>query len=186
MQSDTAMAPTTSIEWTQSTWNPVTGCSKVSPGCAHCYAEALSLWRGWSKKTWTPANAAENVILQERRLHQPLSWRQPRMVFVNSMSDLFHARRSDDVRWLCYSTANYRIFAVNLTAERTLMPKFTVQLSGKMDDLLTELAREQGIPKTQVIRRSLGLLKFLNDEQKAGNKIAVTKDDQVVKEIVPA
>jgi Ribbon-helix-helix protein, copG family len=66
------------------------------------------------------------------------------------------------------------------------MPKFTVQLSGQMDDLLAELAREQGIPKTQVIRRSLGLLKFLNDEQKAGNKIAVTKDDQVVKEIVPA
>lgn len=90
MPADTAMAPTTSIEWTESTWNPVTGCSKVSPGCAHCYAEAISLRRGWSKKPWTPANATENVVLHERRLDQPLRWRQPRMVFVNSMSDLFH------------------------------------------------------------------------------------------------
>jgi protein gp37 len=80
----------TSIEWTDETWNPVTGCSKVSPGCAHCYAEALSLRFGWSKKSWTPEHAEENVVLRPDRLSQPLKWRQPRMVFVNSMSDLFH------------------------------------------------------------------------------------------------
>lgn len=80
----------TAIEWTDATWNPVTGCSKVSPGCAHCYAETLSLRFGWSKKPWTPENAAENVVLHPERLGKPLSWREPRMVFVNSMSDLFH------------------------------------------------------------------------------------------------
>jgi len=78
------------IEWTDSTWNPVTGCSKVSPGCANCYAETLSLRFGWSAKPWTPANAAENVILHPERLLLPTRWRQPRRVFVNSMSDLFH------------------------------------------------------------------------------------------------
>jgi protein gp37 len=86
----------TSIEWTHGegfrgeTWNPATGCSKVSPGCANCYAETLSLRYGWSKKPWTPENAAENVVLHPERLDQPLRWRKPRMVFVNSMSDLFH------------------------------------------------------------------------------------------------
>jgi protein gp37 len=78
------------IEWTEATWNPITGCSKVSPGCAHCYAETLSLRFGRTTKPWTPANAAENVVLHPERLEQPLRWRRPRMIFVNSMSDLFH------------------------------------------------------------------------------------------------
>jgi protein gp37 len=78
------------IEWTEATWNPVTGCSKVSPGCAHCYAETLSRRFGRSRLPWTPANARENVVLHPERLEQPLRWRRPRMVFVNSMSDLFH------------------------------------------------------------------------------------------------
>jgi protein gp37 len=80
----------TSIEWTEATWNPVTGCSKVSPGCAHCYAEALSLRFGRSRLAWTPANSRENVKLHADRLEQPSKWRGARLVFVNSMSDLFH------------------------------------------------------------------------------------------------
>jgi protein gp37 len=78
------------IEWTEATWNPVTGCSKVSPGCAHCYAETLSLRFGRSSSPWTPGNALENVVLHSERLEQPTKWRRPRMIFVNSMSDLFH------------------------------------------------------------------------------------------------
>src|ERR671930_525819 len=83
-------AERSAIEWTGSTWNPVTGCSKVSPGCANCYAETLSLRFKWSAKLWLPAHAAENVILHPERLEQPLRWRRPRLIFVNSMSDLFH------------------------------------------------------------------------------------------------
>ena len=86
----------TAIEWTDQTWNPVTGCSKVSPGCANCYAETLSLRFGWSKRPWTPENAAENVILHPERLDKPKTWRKPSMVFVNSMSDLFHELVPDD------------------------------------------------------------------------------------------
>jgi protein gp37 len=83
------------IEWTDATWNPVTGCSKVSPGCAHCYAETLALTRlagspGYGGDPWTPENAAVNVVLRPERLDQPLRWKRPRRVFVNSMSDLFH------------------------------------------------------------------------------------------------
>lgn len=78
------------IEWTESTWNPVTGCSKVSPGCAHCYAETLSRRFGWSETAWTSVNASRNVVLHPERLETPLRWRRPRMIFVNSMSDLFH------------------------------------------------------------------------------------------------
>lgn len=84
------MSDKSAIEWTDATWNPVTGCSKVSPGCANCYAETLSLRFGHSKLPWTPENAAENVVLHPERLRLPLTWRQPRFVFVNSMSDLFH------------------------------------------------------------------------------------------------
>jgi protein gp37 len=83
-------ADRSAIEWTEATWNPVTGCSKVSPGCAHCYAETLSERFHWSEHPWTEAHAADNVVLHPERLDQPLRWRRPRTVFVNSMSDLFH------------------------------------------------------------------------------------------------
>jgi len=84
------------IGWTDATWNPVTGCSRVSPGCEHCYAETLSLRMGWSKKPWTNQNAAENVKLHPERLGAPSRWHRPRMVFVNSMSDLFHPLIPED------------------------------------------------------------------------------------------
>lgn len=79
------------IEWTESTWNPVTGCSKISPGCKHCYAERMAIrLRAMGQPNY--ANGFE-VTLHERMLELPLKWRRPQTVFVNSMSDLFH----DDV-----------------------------------------------------------------------------------------
>jgi protein gp37 len=73
----------TKIEWTDEVWNPVTGCTKVSPGCDHCYAERLT------ERFHGPGSFAE-VKLHQDKLDAPLRWRRPRMVFVNSMSDLFH------------------------------------------------------------------------------------------------
>ena len=75
----------TKISWTNDSWNPVTGCSKVSDGCRACYAEALSLRFGWSEKPWTAGNAPENVKTHEERLRKPLSWREPRRVFVHAL-----------------------------------------------------------------------------------------------------
>src|SRR5262249_7787204 len=81
--------------WTDETWNPTTGCSRVSEGCRNCYAEALSLRKGWSAKPWTAANAAENVKLHPDRLTIPQRWGAPSRVFVNSMSDIFHEQVPD-------------------------------------------------------------------------------------------
>lgn len=81
---------TTKISWTNETWNPTTGCSRVSEGCRFCYAERLSLKFGWSPKPWTRANATENITLHPERLQKPYTFRRPVRVFVNSMSDLFH------------------------------------------------------------------------------------------------
>ena len=82
------MATQSKIEWTQNTWNPVTGCSKVTAGCKNCYAERMS---NRLKAMGLPRyrNGFE-VTFHEDLLHLPLKWRHPRLIFVNSMSDLFH------------------------------------------------------------------------------------------------
>ena len=82
------MANSSHIEWTDATWNPVTGCSKVSPGCKHCYAERLAgRLQAMGQRNY--ARGFE-LTLQPQMLEHPLKWRQPRRIFVNSMSDLFH------------------------------------------------------------------------------------------------
>lgn len=102
------MSDNSAIEWTDATWNPVTGCEKVSPGCDHCYAETFAeRWRG------TPGHYFEqgfDVTLRPGRLDEPLRWRKPRRIFVNSMSDLFH----DDVP----DEFIARVFAVMALAQR--------------------------------------------------------------------
>ncbi|HEY2062380.1 MAG TPA: DUF5131 family protein, partial [Amycolatopsis sp.] len=95
------MSGATTIEWTRgddgtagTTWNPVTGCTKVSAGCDHCYAETFAeRWRG------VRGHHFENgfdVTLRPERLEQPLRWKKPRRIFVNSMGDLFHDQVPDD------------------------------------------------------------------------------------------
>ena len=82
------MSTRSSIEWTESTWNPVTGCTKVSPGCRHCYAERMAMRL---KAMGQPKYAnGFKLALHEDSLEQPLDWRKPSIIFVNSMSDLFH------------------------------------------------------------------------------------------------
>jgi protein gp37 len=86
--SEQNMASTTAIEWTDATWNPVTGCTKISAGCDHCYAERFSeRFRGVRGH---PFERGFDLQLRPERLQQPLHWRESRMIFVNSMSDLFH------------------------------------------------------------------------------------------------
>jgi len=92
------MGQASQIEWTDATWNPVTGCTKVSAGCDHCYAHTLShrLLRDVYTRRLPVVDTAENredpfaVRTWPERLDQPAGWREPRMIFVNSMSDLFH------------------------------------------------------------------------------------------------
>ena len=82
------MATKSNIEWTEATWNPVTGCTKISPGCKHCYAERMSLrLQAMGQRNY--ANGFD-LTLHNRMLEKPLSWKKPQLIFVNSMSDLFH------------------------------------------------------------------------------------------------
>src|SRR5664280_3275883 len=76
------------IEWTESTWNPVTGCTKISPGCKHCYAERMAL----RLQAMGQPHYADGfkLTLHEDSLELPLRWKKPQTIFVNSMSDLFH------------------------------------------------------------------------------------------------
>jgi protein gp37 len=120
------MTDRTGIEWTDSTWNPVTGCTEVSAGCSHCYAKTLAeRFRG------TPGHYFEDgfdVVLRPERLDQVLRWTRPRRIFVNSMSDLLHDQVPD---W----------FIAQVFARMALTPRHTFQLltkrHGRMRALLT-------------------------------------------------
>ncbi len=82
------MAINSSIEWTESTWNPVTGCTKISSGCKHCYAERMAKrLQAMGQSNYT--NGFE-LALHEKVIDLPLMWKKPQTIFVNSMSDLFH------------------------------------------------------------------------------------------------
>ena len=87
------MSDNSKIEWTDATWNPVTGCTKVSPGCKHCYAQTFAeRFRGVPGH---PFEQGFDLRLWPERLQLPLAWKTPRRIFVNSMSDLFHDRVPD-------------------------------------------------------------------------------------------
>jgi protein gp37 len=88
------MSDRSAIEWTDATWNPVRGCTKITPGCAHCYAETFAeRFRGVPGH---PYEQGFDLRLVPHKLAEPLRWPKPRMVFVNSMSDLFHKDVPDD------------------------------------------------------------------------------------------
>ena len=98
------MAQGSGIEWTEATWNPVTGCTKISPGCKHCYAERMAR----RLRAMGQPNYARGfrLTLQPQMLELPLRWKKPQTIFVNSMSDLFH----DDV-WLAYIREVFDVMA---------------------------------------------------------------------------
>jgi protein gp37 len=123
------MSDNSAIEWTDATWNPVTGCTEVSPGCDNCYAKTFAeRWRG------TPGHHFENgfdVTLRPERIDQPLRWKKPRKVFVNSMSDLFHEAIPDE-------------FIAEVFATMAKSPRHTYQVltkrHGRMRSLLKRLS----------------------------------------------
>jgi len=118
------MSDSSRIEWTDATWNPVTGCNKVSPGCKHCYAERFSeRFRGLEGH---PFEQGFDLKLWPQRLRLPLSWKGSRRVFVNSMSDLFHKQVPDD-------------FIVQVFATMINCPQHEFQVLTKRPERLLEL-----------------------------------------------
>ena len=119
------MTDHTKIEWTDRTWNPVTGCTKVSPGCDHCYAESIA-----TRFAGGPAFPnGFDVQLREHKLTEPLRWRRPAKVFVNSMSDLFHNAVPDE-------------YIARVWAVMALAPQHTFQVltkrHGRMRSLISD------------------------------------------------
>lgn len=118
------MANKSAIEWTDATWNPVTGCTKISAGCDNCYAARFSeRFRGVPGHPFEPGF---DLTLRPERLLQPLGWKKSRMIFVNSMSDLFHKKVPKGYISKVFETmekANWHIYQV-LTKRSSLMQKF--------------------------------------------------------------
>jgi protein gp37 len=118
------MADKSAIEWTDATWNPVTGCTKISLGCDNCYAARFSeRFRG---VTGHPFENGFDLTLRPERLLQPLAWKKPRMIFVNSMSDLFHKEVPKSHISKVFDTmekADWHIYQV-LTKRSSLLRKF--------------------------------------------------------------
>ncbi len=105
------MSLNSKIEWTDATWNPVTGCTKVSPGCKNCYAETFA--ERWRNIKGHPYEQGFDLRLWEDRIELPLQWKQPKRIFVNSMSDLFHERVPDEFIGRVFDTmcmASHHIF----------------------------------------------------------------------------
>ncbi len=102
------MADKSSIEWTDATWNPVTGCTQVSPGCKNCYA--LRFAERWRGVPGHPYQQGFDLKVWPERLRLPLHWKQPRTIFVNSMSDLFHEGVPEDYI--------QKVFAIMVQADR--------------------------------------------------------------------
>jgi protein gp37 len=161
------------IEWTNASWNPVTGCSKVSPGCAHCYAEAFAeRWRG------IPGHSYEqgfDLRLWPQRLELPLRWRKPRLIFVNSMSDLFHP----DVPpgfiegvWETMARAHWHTFQV-LTKRPERMPDLIGDL-GLQDPPLpnvwvgTSIENRRFVHRADDLRRTPAVVRFISAEPLLG------------------
>lgn len=164
------MAAVSKIEWTDATWNPVRGCAKVSPGCKHCYAETLAeRFRGVRGH---PYEFGFDLRLVPEKLAEPLRWAAPRMVFVNSMSDLFHPGVPD-----AYIEAVAQVMA------RATWHTFQVltKRSERMRDLLnTKLAfaaraahvwwgvsvedRRHGLPRIGHLRAAQAAVRFLSIE----------------------
>lgn len=118
------MAQSSEIEWTDATWNPVTGCTKIGPGCDNCYASRFAeRWRGLPGH---PYEQGFDLRLWPQRVEQPLKWRKPRLIFVNSMSDLFHKNIPAGFVDAVFNTmerADQHIYQV-LTKRSSLMRKY--------------------------------------------------------------
>lgn len=118
------MADNSQIEWTDATWNPVTGCTKISRGCDNCYAERFAeRFRGVEGHPYEPGF---DLTLRPKRLEQPVLWKRSRMIFVNSMSDLFHKGVPDKYRSQVFDTmelAHWHTYQV-LTKRSSILRRF--------------------------------------------------------------
>lgn len=164
------MSIDSAIEWTDATWNPVRGCTKISPGCKHCYAETFAeRFRGVAGH---PYERGFDPRLVPEKLAEPLRWRSPKMIFVNSMSDLFHDAVPDE-----YILAVARVMAAAKWHTYQVLTKRSERLCALLDSTLNFAANEShiwwgvsvedckyGLPRIEDLQRSAARVRFLSIE----------------------
>ncbi|WP_246448860.1 DUF5131 family protein [Paracoccus amoyensis] len=149
------MAQKSEIEWTDATWNPVTGCTKVGPGCDNCYAERFAeRWRGIPGH---PYEQGFDLTLWPSRLKQPVLWKKPRMIFVNSMSDLFHKDIDHtfiDAVFDAMELADWHVYQV-LTKRSSLMRNYVrKRYDGPPNSCFALLPTDRGLRSARLPARS--------------------------------
>jgi protein gp37 len=164
------MSDHTKIEWTDATWNPVRGCAKITSGCAHCYAEVFAeRFRGVPGH---PYEQGFDLRLIPEKLADPLKWPKPKMVFVNSMSDLFHNDVPDN-----YIEAVCRVIKLADWHTYQVLTKRSERLHNMLHGRLLEYAglshiwwgvsvenRNQGVPRIDHLRKTPAAMRFLSVE----------------------
>ena len=164
------MAATSKIEWTDATWNPVRGCTKISPGCKHCYAETFAeRFRGVPGH---PYEQGFDLRLVPDKLAEPLRWPIPKRVFVNSMSDLFHKDVPDDyivsvVRvMLMADWHTYQVLTKRSERMRDLL-KTKLRFASNRSHIWWGVSvedRRYGLPRIEHLRRAPARVRFLSVE----------------------
>jgi protein gp37 len=164
------MSDNSKIEWTDATWNPVRGCTKISPGCAHCYAETFAeRFRGVPGH---PYEQGFDLRLVPEKLGEPLRWSKPKMIFVNSMSDLFHMDVPDDyilsvvgvmqaAHWHTYQVLTKRAERLRSLLETKLLK------AGELAHIWWGVSvenRKHGFPRIEYLRAAPAHVRFLSIE----------------------
>ena len=164
------MSDNTQIEWTDATWNPLRGCTKISPGCANCYAETFA-----ERVRGVPGHPYEqgfDLRLVPEKLATPLEWRRPRRIFVNSMSDLFHEEAPlDYIRRVCETMRDAPWHTYQVLTKRA--DRLHALLNGELREF-AELPqvwwgvsvenRKHGLPRIDLLRDTPAVTRFLSVE----------------------
>ena len=163
---DKEMSTKTSIEWTEQTWNPTTGCTKISPGCQNCYAEVMA-----RRLKAIGVKGYENgfeLTLQPNRLNEPLQRKKPTMYFVNSMSDLFHEEVPNgyirDVFEVIKLSPHHTFQILTKRAERMALFLKSINVPQNAWIGVTVEDRKHGIPRINKLRRVKAPVRFLSIE----------------------
>jgi protein gp37 len=164
------MSSQSTIEWTDATWNPVRGCTKISPGCKHCYAETFAeRFRGVKGH---PYEQGFDLRLVPEKLAEPLRWRTPKMIFVNSMSDLFHEAVPEN-----YIEAVAQVMVAAKWHTYQVLTKRSKRLRELLNSKLSFAAKqphiwwgvsvedqEYGLPRIEDLRKATASVRFLSVE----------------------
>lgn len=163
------MSTNSTIEWTESTWNPVTGCSKISPGCRNCYAERMAKrLQAMGQRNYS---RGFEVSIHKHILEYPLTWKKPQLIFVNSMSDLFHENVSDEFIHSTFDImkqAHWHVFQV-LTKRSNRLAQMSSQLPWAPNIWMgVSIENEDYIYRAEHLRQVSAHVKFLSIEPLLG------------------